>query len=105
MPSVFRLIPGAVLCAGLAYSQRETPSQIKLDLDACAAAIRDRARGASAEKEATAGAILDQALASDPTDYSLLDRKRDLDLAAFWVRSGGSRLGSARILFSITWEG
>jgi thiol-disulfide isomerase/thioredoxin len=74
--SALRLSIGAALFAGLAFCQCEAPANIKMVVDAYNASTRTQ--GSQSEKKAAGAAILDPALAEHPTDYFLLDRKRDL---------------------------
>ena len=76
MLSGFRLMAGALLFTALAFPQCEAPAQIKPIVAAYTAATRSR--DPEAAREAAGAAILDKALIDAPTDYFLLDRKRDL---------------------------
>jgi thiol-disulfide isomerase/thioredoxin len=67
---------GAALFSGLALCQCEAPANIRTVVDAYTASARGQ--GPPAEKNAAGAAILDPALAEHPTDYFLLDRRRDL---------------------------
>ncbi|MCU1257412.1 MAG: hypothetical protein JWO80_297 [Bryobacterales bacterium] len=83
-PMLFRVTLFPALCysgltlllAGSAFPQCEPSKAIKESLDADAAA--NRPQQSDAEKRAARRQILDKALATDPTDYFLLQRKRDL---------------------------
>jgi thiol-disulfide isomerase/thioredoxin len=70
------LVAGALLFPMLAFSQCEASAQIKPIVAAYTAVTRSR--DPEAGREAAGAAILDKALIDAPTDYFLLDRKRNL---------------------------
>ena len=75
MTSWLRLLAGLCVSAA-AYAQCEASPQIKSALDSYASATRfDKPQ---AERKAGGAAAIDRPLAENPTDYFLLDRKRDL---------------------------
>ena len=67
---------GALLFTRFAFRQCEAPAQIKPIVDAYTAATRSH--DPEAARKAAGAVILYKALTDAPTDYFLLDRKRDL---------------------------